>query len=136
MSDTATEKRSNKYLSNLLNRSKYTQIQIAKMAGFKRPNFLSMMKDGTSKIPVSRVPALSRALNTDPKIFLRLVMEDYFPEEWKVIESTLGHIMTDNEVEIIDYIRKKSDEIGISDPKILPEHQEILDELIERSAKK
>jgi hypothetical protein len=106
------------------------------MAGFKRPNFLSMMKDGTSKIPVSRVPALSRALNTDPKIFLRLVMEDYFPEEWKVIESTLGHIMTDNEVEIIDYIRKKSDEIGISDPKILPEHQEILDELIERSAKK
>lgn len=38
-------------------RSRKTQLEIARESGFIQPNMLSMFKNGSSKLPLDRVPA-------------------------------------------------------------------------------
>ncbi len=51
------------------------QNEIAEEAGFKNVNMLSMIKSGTSKLPLGRVVALALALDCDPKLFFRPAFE-------------------------------------------------------------
>ena len=44
---------------------KKTQAEIAAEAGLRSLNFLTMLKNGTSKVPLDRVPALAKALEAD-----------------------------------------------------------------------
>lgn len=78
------------YLAQAIAISGKTQTEIAKIAGFDKPNVLSMMKKGITKIPIDRVPALARACGTDPKVMLRIVMQEYHPNVWGVLNDTLG----------------------------------------------
>ena len=40
-----------------------TQAQIAAEAGYPNPNMITMIKQGTSKVALDRVPALAKALD-------------------------------------------------------------------------
>ena len=82
------------YLAQAIALSGKSQKEIAKEAGYDRPNVLSMMKTGVTKIPVDRVPAIARACGVDPKVMLRLVMEEYHPEVWDVLANTIGDAIT------------------------------------------
>ncbi|MFN5997326.1 MAG: XRE family transcriptional regulator [Paracoccaceae bacterium] len=52
-----------------------TQADIASTAGFVNANFISMLKIGTSKLALDRVPALAAALECDPALLMRLALE-------------------------------------------------------------
>ena len=78
------------YLAQAIAVSGKTQKEVARLAGYDKPNVLSMMKNGNTKIPVDRVPALARACGTDPKVMLRIVMQEYHPTLWEVLTQTLG----------------------------------------------
>lgn len=78
------------YFSAAIARSGKTQRTIAEESGFDKPNIISMFKQGDAKIPISRIPALSRALGVDPRRFLAIAMEEYQPEVWGVLKSILG----------------------------------------------
>ena len=43
-----------------------TQAEIAAEAGFANANILSMLRSGSAKMPLDRVPALAKALECDP----------------------------------------------------------------------
>ena len=49
-----------------------TQAEIAEEAGFVNPNMVTMIKKGSTKLPIDRVPALAKALESDPALLLRL----------------------------------------------------------------
>lgn len=82
------------YLAQAIALSGKSQKEIAKEAGYDRPNVLSMMKTGVTKIPVGRVPAIARACGVDPKVMLSLVMEEYHPEVWDTLADTIGDAIT------------------------------------------
>src|SRR5689334_10108500 len=65
-----------------------TQREIAQEAGFPRPNMLSMLKSGDSKLPLERIPGLARALDADAAHLFRLAMADCWPE----LAATIGEI--------------------------------------------
>lgn len=44
-------------------RGRKTQKEIAEQAGYEHANNISMIKNGTSKLPLDRVPALASPLN-------------------------------------------------------------------------
>jgi len=69
-----------------------SQKTIAEEVGFPRANILTMMKHGTTRIPIHRVPALARSLGVDPAKMMRLVLEEYSPEILEAIEDALGPI--------------------------------------------
>ena len=55
-----------------------TQREIAVLAGLKSVNMLSMMKDGTAKVPLDRVVPLAAALDCDPGHLFRLTLEQIY----------------------------------------------------------
>ncbi|WP_421904475.1 helix-turn-helix domain-containing protein [Mameliella sp.] len=95
------------YLAHAIALSGKTQKEIATDAGYDKPNVLSMMKTGVTKIPVDRAPAIARACGVDPKIMLRIVMEEYHPDIWEVLADTMGdHItMSDEERALVAHHR-------------------------------
>lgn len=76
------------FLSAAIASSGLTQKEVARRAGFNRSNFVSMMKSGETKIPISRVPSLARACGVSELKLLEIVLSEDHPEMWRVIKET------------------------------------------------
>ena len=86
-----------------------TQADIAREAGFKNANFITMLKQGNAKLALDRVPALAEALETDPAQLMRLALEQTFgPKMMRVFTELLGEPATANEKEWLELIREGS----------------------------
>lgn len=64
-----------------------SQKEIAEEVGYEKPNVITMMKQGHTKIPIVKVGAFARALEVDLAYLLRLVCMEYMPETWAAIAS-------------------------------------------------
>ena len=94
------------YLSRLMAESDKTQRQISEETGFESPNLITMIKNGTSKLPINRIANLARSLNTDPAHMLRVVMSEYSPDSWAAIEQNMGgSVLTANELDLVRQFR-------------------------------
>jgi hypothetical protein len=97
-------------------KSKKSQIQIASEAGFPNPNMVTMIKTGTSKLALDRVPSMARALECDPALLLRLALEQAIGgTAAQAIIEILGTPVTANEQTWLQEIRAAS---GHSDPRL------------------
>ena len=95
---------------------KKTQAEIADEAGFVNPNMLTMIKKGSTKLPIDRVPALAKALESDPALLLRLALEQSEGSTAAVaIYEIIGQPTTKNEMARIAEIREAS---GDTDPRL------------------
>jgi transcriptional regulator with XRE-family HTH domain len=77
------------YFEMAIRLSGKSQREIAKAAGYSKPNIISMMKTGQTKIPVEKIPALAAAMGIETAPFLRLALQEYMPETWNVIYANL-----------------------------------------------
>ena len=93
------------YLDLAIERTGKTQRELAAEIGYPRPNVISMMKNGDTKIPIDKVPAFARALRIDAGYFLRLALAEYHPEIHRVIVETVGGPLSANERAIVDTYR-------------------------------
>lgn len=97
-------------------RPKKSQIEIAVEAGFVSVNMLSMLKSGSSKLPLDRVPSLARALECDPAYLLRLTLEQVVGDTTAhAVVEIMGTPVTNNELGWLSEIREVSDH---SDPRM------------------
>ena len=97
-------------------RPRKSQIEIATEAGFINPNMLAMIKNGSTKLPLDRVPSVAKALECDPKLLFKLALEQPGGvTAAAAIEMIFGTIVTRNEVAWLEEIREAS---GHSDPNL------------------
>ena len=82
-----TDSKVAKVFDAAVNNSHKSQIQIASEIGFGKPNMISMIKQGSSKLPISKVQLAAESLGLDARELLTLCMEEYLPEEWHVIKD-------------------------------------------------
>ena len=95
---------------------KKTQAEIAEEAGFVNPNMVTMIKKGATKLPSDRVPALAKALESDPALLLRLALEQSEGSTAATaIYEIIGQPITKNEMAWINEIREAS---GDTDPRL------------------
>ena len=95
---------------------KKSQREIAIQAGFRNSNYVSMIKAGSSKLPLDRVPAMAKALEVDPKFLFILALDQTGFETTKAaVGDIFGAVVTDNEVDWLEEIRDAS---GHSDPRL------------------
>lgn len=95
---------------------KKTQAEIAEASGFINPNVISMLKSGSSKLPLDRVPDLAKALECDPAWLLRLALEQgEGSTAAAAIFEIVGQPITQNERAWIAGIRDASDD---TDPRL------------------
>lgn len=93
------------YLTHAIDMSGKSQKEIAREVGWQKPNMISMVKQGITKVPIEKAPALAKACGVDPAAFLGIVMREYFPEVWTVINKNLGYVLTEEERKMIDEFR-------------------------------
>ncbi len=68
-----------------------TQKEVAQAAGFTSANFLTMIKNGTTKLPLDRVADLANALECDQGELMRLALRQFHSEEViRSIERAVG----------------------------------------------
>ena len=95
---------------------KKTQAEVAEEAGFVNPNMVTMIKKGSTKLPIDRVPALAKALESDPALLLRLALEQSEGSTAAAaIYEIIGQPITKNEMAWINEIREAS---GDTDPRL------------------
>lgn len=76
-----------KYLAHHIDRSQKTHAQIAQEVGFKTPNIISLIKTGRTKLPLERVPAMARALDTPVHTLADLAIKDRGQGLWEMIHE-------------------------------------------------
>jgi len=97
-------------------RPRKTQSAIATEAGFVNVNMLSMIKNGTNKLPLDRVPGLAKGLECDPAYLFLLALEQVFGSSAEAtIRQIFGTLPTRNEVQWLQALREASDN---SDPNL------------------
>ena len=93
-------------LEKAIEESGKSQREIAAEVGYPRPNVLSMMKQGQTKIPLEKAPLLARACGLDPADFTRHAMQEYMPAVWETLAATFGESLTPAERRCLSAYRK------------------------------
>lgn len=111
------------YLEMQFNLCGKSQIEIATECGFPKPNILSMIKQGKTKLPISKIAVMAKSLGVDPLHLFKLCMQEYEPANWEAIQETIlkQPVITANEMEIIRVIRKSN----VINPKLRTNEERI-----------
>lgn len=110
-----------------------SQREIAEKVGFKNQNMITMVKTGTAKLALDRVPAMARALDVDPSHLFRLALEQFYDKAGlKALTDILDAPLSRNEQAILNHIREVSDN---SDPALTEETQEKLTAIFAAASK-
>jgi hypothetical protein len=105
-------------------KSRRSQGEIARIAGFISENMISQLKAGTAKVPLARVPDLAQALDSDVGHLMRLALEQHLGADVvAVIIGALGGLISANEMRILERIREHSKN---GDPGLTPRVDELL----------
>ena len=95
------------YLDREISRCGKTQLQISRECGFPKPNIITMLKQGHTKLPLTKVGPLAKSLGVDPAYLLRLALREYFPDTYSTIEDVLSpSLLTQNEMNMVNAFRK------------------------------
>ena len=95
---------------------KKSQLQIASEAGFPNPNMVTMIKNGSSKLALDRVPSMARALECDKAYLMRLALEQAVGDTvGQAIVEIFGTPVTANDLGWLQEVREASEH---SDPRI------------------
>lgn len=99
-----------------------SQIDIAREAGFAKPNIITMIKLGNTKLPIEKIGKFAKAIEVDAIHLFKLCMLEYYPENWAEIQRLVGQpVMTLNEMEILETIR----ESNVVNPKLRTEEDKV-----------
>lgn len=100
------------------------QKDIAREAGFKSVNMLSMLKSGDTKLALDRVPDLADALESDPRLLFEMALEQCGMETTHAaVKAILGTVVSRNEIAWLEEMRDAS---GRSDPPLTARGRKIL----------
>lgn len=84
-----------------------TDDQLSEALGFDRKIALTLIKAGTMRLPLTKIPALAAALGLEPIDLLRVAAGESAPELLRVIEDAYNLMrLTANEVTLIKHLRE------------------------------
>lgn len=92
-----------------------SQAQIASETGYRNANIITMIKNGTTRLPIDRVPSLASSLGVDPRRLLLLALEQEDETTISAFEEIIGTVVTSHELAWIKEIRSASEN---SDPPL------------------
>lgn len=81
------------FLKDQIERCGRTQMEISELCGFQRPQMVSMMKSGRTRVPLEKMRVLARAIGADPLAFAKLVLNEY-NQDLLWLLNELGRVRT------------------------------------------
>lgn len=108
------------YLNWQINLCGKKQLEIAEEVGFPKPNIITMIKQGKTKLPLDKVGKFAKAIEVDPLHLFKLCMLEYMPDTWKEIEKMIDQpVLTTNELEFVEVMR----EANVTNPRLRTDDQ-------------
>lgn len=108
------------YIKRQIGLCNKSQIKISREVGFPKPNIITMIKLGDTKLPLEKIGRFAEAIEVDPIHLFMLCMSEYYPDTWSAIQRLIGQpLMTLNELEIISTIRESK----VINPKVHTEEE-------------
>ena len=96
------------------------QVQIAQECGFNKPNVITMLKQGKTKLPLERIGPMAKSLGVDPGFLFKLAISEYMPTLLEAVEAIIdGPVLTHNEMEFIEVIRSSK----VQNPRLRTEDE-------------
>ena len=80
--------------------SRKSQREIASEVGYDKPNMLSMIKYGDSRLPLDKVPIFAKALELDVGFLFRNALEQYWPDLNKVLQDAGVEVLSKSEKQL------------------------------------
>jgi hypothetical protein len=77
------------FLAHHIARADLTHRELASKCGFRRPNIISMIKLGHTRLPLNRLAAIARVLEIDPVALFRSWMKEYYGQAWEELEPLI-----------------------------------------------
>ncbi len=84
------------------------QKDIAVKCGFEKPNIITMIKQGTTRLPLDKIGPMAIALGVDPVQLFKMCMEEYHPATWKAIAPLIGSAISPDELILLTALRRSS----------------------------
>lgn len=84
---------------------KQLQKDIAMKAGFDKPNIITMIKQGKTRLPLDKVGPMALALEIDPVLLLEMCIEEYHPATWRAIAPYMRSAITQGELIMLTALR-------------------------------
>ena len=113
------------YISHQIAIRGKSQKDIAADVGYDKPNMVTMIKQGKTKLPLNKVSLFAKSLGVDPIHLLRIAMEEYQPETLDAISKIIGQaIISENEMRIINIIRDITGGVDVA-PKNNEDREEL-----------
>jgi len=78
------------FLAFHIKRSGLKQREVARACGFLRPNIVSMIKSGETRLPLERLGAMARILDVDPAALFSVWMATYYGDTWRELGPLVG----------------------------------------------
>lgn len=76
----------------------HDQVDLAYAMGYKNANNITMIKQGLTKLPIPKAPALARALNMEPADLIAMAMKEYTPDVFEALHQS--GVLPDNALEL------------------------------------
>ncbi|MBO9474122.1 hypothetical protein J7413_11290 [Shimia sp. R10_1] len=92
-------------LTQAIDASDMTQKETSDRIGMNNANVISMMKQGITRVPLGRIPALSETLQINAQTFLMTAIEEYHPGTHEVLVDVLGLPLSDTEMRLLSLLR-------------------------------
>ena len=74
------------WLKELRETAGLTQLELAKLLGFKYYAFVSQVETGISRLPTAKLEAWAHALEVDPSAFAKRLISFYEPELHRLLD--------------------------------------------------
>lgn len=93
------------FITSLIEKSGKTRKEIANESGLGKPNMISMLKNGETKLPLAKLGSFAKAVHADPAHLLKLCLTEYYPDVWEAIQDHLDSAVTTDELRLVRAIR-------------------------------
>ena len=77
------------FLTEVIDKNPKTQRQIALEIGYKKPNIITMFKQGLTRLPLDKIGPLAKSLEIDSSLLFSKVLREYTPETFVALSPIL-----------------------------------------------
>jgi len=103
-----------RFIASCIEKSHYSQKEIAMLSGFERPNIITMIKQGKTKVPLDKIGLIANALEIDALQLFKMCMEEYQPSTWDVIAPFMEPTLTRDETRLLMALRESTGGLSLS----------------------
>jgi transcriptional regulator with XRE-family HTH domain len=104
------------YIRVEMEHSTLTQKEVSEFVGFKTPNLVTMIKQGSTKLPVDKIPKFAKILEIDPVRLFKMAFMEYDEPGYNAIVEVMGEPVTKTEREVLKLLERIAPSNDIESP--------------------